>query len=87
MNESIYKTDMTLRIKSIGPNDFGSYKCIAKNSLGETDSTIKLYSKCSFFSKSIKLTNTTGFALFIISRIEKKKRTKKNNQFIFAHFI
>lgn len=45
MNESTYKTDMTLRIKSVGSNDFGSYKCIAKNSLGETDSTIKLYSK------------------------------------------
>lgn len=46
LNESTYKTDMTLRIKSVGPNDFGSYKCIAKNSLGETDSTIKLYSEC-----------------------------------------
>lgn len=45
MNESTYKIDMTLRIKSVGPSDFGSYKCIAKNSLGETDSTIKLYSK------------------------------------------
>ncbi|XP_055298957.1 protein amalgam-like [Sitodiplosis mosellana] len=43
LNESTYKTDMTLRIKSVGPSDFGSYKCIAKNSLGETDSTIKLY--------------------------------------------
>lgn len=46
LNESTYKTDMTLRIKSIGPNDFGNFRCIAKNSLGETDSTIKLYSKC-----------------------------------------
>lgn len=45
LNESTYKTDMILRIKSVGPSDFGSYKCIAKNSLGETDSTIKLYSK------------------------------------------
>lgn len=45
LNESTYKTDMTLRIKSVGPTEFGSYKCIAKNSLGETDSTIKLYSK------------------------------------------
>lgn len=50
---------MTLRIKSIGPNDFGSYKCIAKNSLGETDSTIKLY------SKSI-LVNDHSIALFKI---------------------
>lgn len=42
LNESTYKTDMTLRIKSVGPNDFGSYKCIAKNSLGEITIDIKL---------------------------------------------
>lgn len=45
LNESIYKIDMTLRIRSIGPADYGAYKCVAKNSLGETDSTIKVYSK------------------------------------------
>lgn len=45
LNDSTYKIDMTLHIKSVGPNDFGSYKCVAKNSLGETDSTIKVYSK------------------------------------------
>lgn len=45
MNESTYKVDMTLRIRSVSAADFGSYKCVAKNSLGETDSTIKLYSK------------------------------------------
>jgi len=26
--------------------DYGSYKCIAKNPRGETDGTIRLYSKC-----------------------------------------
>lgn len=36
---------MLLHIRSVGPADFGSYKCVAKNSLGETDGTIKLYSK------------------------------------------
>lgn len=88
LNESTYKIDMTLRIKSIGPNDFGSYKCIAKNSLGkynnklliamqfqclflpflcnllgETDSTIKLYSKLKYHkvSKTLSL-----FLLFSI---------------------
>lgn len=48
LNESTYKVDMMLRIRSVGPADIGSYKCVAKNSLGETDSTIKLYSKYSF---------------------------------------
>lgn len=33
---------MKLKIRNIGPNDFGSYRCVAKNSLGETDGMIKL---------------------------------------------
>lgn len=36
---------MKLTIKSVGPNDFGTYKCVARNSIGETDGTIKIYSK------------------------------------------
>lgn len=44
-NDSAYKVDMVLHIRSVGPADFGSYKCVAKNSLGETDGTIKLYSE------------------------------------------
>lgn len=40
-----YKVIMRLHINSVTANDFGSYKCLAKNSLGETDGSIKLYSK------------------------------------------
>lgn len=38
-----YKAQMRLRIKNLGPDDYGSYVCVAKNSLGETAGTIKLY--------------------------------------------
>lgn len=31
-----------LKIRRVNKNDFGSYKCVAKNSLGETDGVIKL---------------------------------------------
>uniref|UniRef100_T1I547 Immunoglobulin I-set domain-containing protein n=1 Tax=Rhodnius prolixus TaxID=13249 RepID=T1I547_RHOPR len=34
---------MKLTILSVTPSDFGSYKCVSKNSLGDTDGTIKLY--------------------------------------------
>jgi hypothetical protein len=37
-----YKKYMMLKIRSVKHNDFGSYKCVAKNSLGETDGIIKL---------------------------------------------
>lgn len=37
-----YSKYMRLKIRNVGPNDFGSYRCVAKNSLGETDGLIKL---------------------------------------------
>lgn len=43
-----YKLIMRLHIRRITAADFGSYKCLAKNSLGETDGSIKLYSKNMF---------------------------------------
>ncbi|XP_048513668.1 neurotrimin-like [Athalia rosae] len=38
-----YKTHMKLTIYDIQKEDFGSYKCVAKNPRGETDGTIRLY--------------------------------------------
>jgi hypothetical protein len=40
---------MMLKIRSASKGDFGSYKCVAKNSLGETDGVIKLDGKLSVF--------------------------------------
>ena len=37
-----YITKVTLTIKNIISNDYGTYLCVAKNSLGESDGTIKL---------------------------------------------
>lgn len=45
MIDSAYKVHMKLTIKSVSPADFGTYRCVSKNSLGETDGTIKLYGK------------------------------------------
>ncbi|KAL5279047.1 LSAMP.2 family protein [Megaselia abdita] len=41
--ENGYKITMRITIKNVNSTDFGSYRCVAKNSLGETDGTIKLY--------------------------------------------
>ncbi|XP_076395702.1 neurotrimin isoform X2 [Megachile rotundata] len=38
-----YEITMRLTIKSVRPQDFGSFRCVATNSLGETDGKIKLY--------------------------------------------
>ena len=40
-----YRTYMKLSISDIQPRDYGKYQCISKNSLGETEGTIKLYGK------------------------------------------
>lgn len=42
---SLYETRMTLTIRKFQKEDIGSYRCIAKNSLGEVDSSIRLYGK------------------------------------------
>lgn len=34
-----------MAIKNVAMSDLGAYKCVAKNSLGDTDGVIKLYRK------------------------------------------
>jgi len=43
--KSIFEDQMVLTIKSVEERDLGSYRCIAKNSLGEVESNIRLYGK------------------------------------------
>ncbi|XP_059223212.1 uncharacterized protein LOC106086339 [Stomoxys calcitrans] len=42
-SKSMYETKMTLIVRKFLKDDVGSYRCIAKNSLGEVDSSIRLY--------------------------------------------
>lgn len=42
-SKSMYETQMTLVVRKFQKDDVGSYRCIAKNSLGEVDSSIRLY--------------------------------------------
>lgn len=51
--ENGYKKYMMLKIRSVGPTDFGSYRCVAKNSLGETDGIIKLEGKAVVIVKRV----------------------------------
>lgn len=40
-----YRTKMKLRIFNLDDKDFGSYKCVAKNALGEKEGLVRLYGK------------------------------------------
>lgn len=42
-SRSLYEMKMTVTVKKFEKEDVGSYRCIAKNSLGEVDSSIRLY--------------------------------------------
>uniref|UniRef100_T1GML8 Ig-like domain-containing protein n=1 Tax=Megaselia scalaris TaxID=36166 RepID=T1GML8_MEGSC len=61
--ENGYKITMRITIKNVNSTDFGSYRCVAKNSLGETDGTIKLYGK-NFYYLSFLLSTFLVYFLF-----------------------
>ncbi|CAM1319851.1 Uncharacterised protein r2_g2819 [Pycnogonum litorale] len=48
-----YKTHMRLKILNVRPKHFGEYKCIAKNPMGDTEGSIRLYEIPSPTTKSI----------------------------------
>ncbi|XP_063912148.1 neurotrimin-like isoform X2 [Zophobas morio] len=48
-----YQIHMKLTIRSIGPQDYRDYKCVSKNSLGDTDGTIHVFA----IPKPSKLSN------------------------------
>lgn len=56
--ETTYKTLMTLTIVNVDISDFGTYNCLAKNSLGETDGAIKVYRKSILFKPHKQIGNT-----------------------------
>lgn len=45
---------LTLLLFCLQEEDYGSYKCVAKNPRGETDGVIHLYSKCRLFAHVLK---------------------------------
>ncbi|CAG9798388.1 unnamed protein product [Chironomus riparius] len=69
-----YSKFMKLKIRNVGPNDFGFYRCVAKNSLGETDGMIKL-------DEIAAPTTTLTTELTFLSKI-KNRIIKKPNQAI-----
>ncbi|GFS58823.1 ig-like domain-containing protein [Nephila pilipes] len=52
ISDNIYQVSMKLVISGVEQEDFGSYKCIAKNSLGSTEGVIRLYeAKASIYNR------------------------------------
>ena len=46
-----YKFQLTLTIKRLQQEDFGTYRCISKNSIGQAEELVELYGMFSLISK------------------------------------
>lgn len=49
MVDNVYKVITKLIIIPMKPSDFGAYKCVAKNSVGQAEKFIYLYRKFPYF--------------------------------------
>lgn len=49
ITRSMFEEHMVLTVRHLLSEDVGSYKCVAKNALGEEESSIRIYGK--FFAK------------------------------------
>ncbi|XP_078034227.1 limbic system-associated membrane protein [Augochlora pura] len=58
--ESAYKVHMKLTINAVSSSDFGSYKCVSRNSLGDNDGSIKVYGITSGTNSSSSNTRYKG---------------------------
>lgn len=78
-----YKTTMVLTISNISLYDYGNYKCVASNSLGQSDDSIRLY------GNSLSCAHRRLLYLFPFSLFRDKNsyynRSGFNNQRVFAN--
>uniref|UniRef100_T1JE33 Ig-like domain-containing protein n=1 Tax=Strigamia maritima TaxID=126957 RepID=T1JE33_STRMM len=72
--EELYSRHMHLRIKNLSKKDYGLYKCIAKNPLGETEGVIRVYET----EAPSTLPTTTVNAIY--ERIEGEDHTRNKNE-------
>lgn len=74
-SDNAYKVHMKLTIRSVAMSHYGTYKCISKNSLGETDGSIKLYHIPTTTTQA-KTTTTTPMPTIERAEIIQKTRQK-----------
>ncbi|CAH0700243.1 unnamed protein product [Spodoptera exigua] len=67
--ENSYRAHMKLTVRNLQTGDFGNYRCISKNSLGETEGSIRLY--------EIPMPSTSPKAT------EMKSNANKESKFLF----
>lgn len=71
--ENSYRAHMRLTIRNLTTSDFGSYRCISKNSLGETEGSIRLYRKLTCIFEPVRASGQTIFfsPIIIVARLSR----------------
>ncbi|XP_058064620.1 protein CEPU-1-like, partial [Anopheles bellator] len=76
LEDHVFKVAMQIVIRLEKPSDFGVYKCVAKNSLGTTEESVKVYRKTSKPNQAenqiIQHSNYLGSGTFIKNYTENK---------------
>lgn len=89
--DGIYKVVMKLVVKLLKPSDFGVYKCIAKNSLGNSEEIIKVLRKfllrVKLLNASWQLIHNTTLKGFQVSRYKTAKHHKSLSLIRFFFFV
>ncbi|KAL6445018.1 hypothetical protein ACFW04_002146 [Cataglyphis niger] len=76
LKDNAYKVHMILTINSVSPADYGSYKCVSRNSLGDTDGSIKVYRKCNYSISHLKF-----LPFFYAAERERERERDSGNEF------
>ncbi|XP_076242929.1 neurotrimin [Calliopsis andreniformis] len=74
LSNDTYKVHMKLTIRSVDMSDYGTYKCISKNSLGETDSSIRLYHIPTPTTQARTTSSTTAFTIEEVENIQNSRQ-------------
>ncbi|KAF7267513.1 hypothetical protein GWI33_019255 [Rhynchophorus ferrugineus] len=70
LTENSYMAHMKLTVRNLQVTDFGNYRCISKNSLGETEGSIRLY--------EIPMPTTISRPTEVRSQLHKENLAKRN---------
>ncbi|XP_045535426.1 lachesin [Papilio machaon] len=81
-----YEVDMKLKIKKVNRDSYGTYTCVSKNSLGDTDGSIKLYPISSKY-EDLQYNDVNVFHKSLdVSELEAQKRSRAS-KLVFNDYL
>lgn len=71
--ENVFKVIMKLIVRPLDPSDYGEYKCIGRNALGESEKTVilhrELFLNKVIYNKNIKILLTIVYVSYLATLI------------------